>query len=94
MSNSGPYGPTDMRPVASVQLAGWHWPLKLHVNAAAAPGQPVVTLTCGRGHCGVPLLELSDRELEHGWAFDPAEFADHGAAHLPVCKSGTIRRIF
>jgi hypothetical protein len=90
MSNSGPYGP----PVMSVQLAGWHWPLKLHINSTPDPGEPTVTLSCGRGHCGMPLLELSDRELASGWAFDPAEFADYGAAHLPECRSGTVRHIF
>jgi hypothetical protein len=68
--------------------------LRLVFNLRPLPGEVAATLRCGRGLCGVTLAEISQEEAERGWALDPAVLADHGATHLPECKSGTVRHIF
>jgi hypothetical protein len=69
-------------PVLAGSLAGWKWPLKVAIVDALEPG---IIVTCGRGLCSAPLLELSFREVQDGWHFDPAYLAELAHDHLVEC---------
>jgi hypothetical protein len=69
-------------PVLAGSLAGWKWPLNVAIVDALEPG---IIVTCARGMCDAPLVELSFREVKDGWRFDPAYLAELAHDHLVEC---------
>lgn len=87
MSGAGPN--TESAEVqVPVSLPLWRWPLKLTVTETL---EPALLITCGRGRCGQPILDLSAAEAR-GYPVELGQLAALVLDHVQgKCRSGTIR---
>lgn len=81
MSGAGPITERlgEGGPVLAGSLAGWKWPLAIAIVDTLEPG---IIITCARGMCAEPILELSFREVAEGWRLDLAYLAELAAGHV------------